>query len=119
MGKQRSLDYRRKYQNDNRSREKARQMSDAQQQPHVEEKNFTEAEFKIFKRKFDAYQEAADKVNEFMAFLREQHGVEGEQGWQLGEKGFYRAIPESNGANGMNGSSVKRGNKVKPVAEPE
>lgn len=60
---------------------------------NLEEKPFSEAELKIFKRKWDAYQEAMGEANELLTFLRDQHGVDGEPGWQLGERGFVRQAP--------------------------
>lgn len=57
-----------------------------------EEKLFSDAEFEVFTQKHNRYQEAARDVNEFLDFLRKQHGVKAEDGWQLGPKGFFRPV---------------------------
>jgi len=51
---------------------------------------FSEAEKKHLKAKALAANTAVSAYNEFLTFLREQHGAVGEE-WQLGEKGFLRA----------------------------
>lgn len=63
-----------------------------------EEKPFSEAELEAFTQKHNRYQEAARDVNEFLDFLRKQHGVSADEGWQLGPKGFFRPVTPPGGA---------------------
>jgi hypothetical protein len=63
-----------------------------QQQPQIEEKPFTEAELELLRPKLKAYEDAAEKLNECMGFLKKQHGVSDNEGWQLGQRGFVRRV---------------------------
>lgn len=65
-----------------------------QQQPQVDERVWSEAELKVFQKKHKVYLEAVADVNSFIEFLRDQHGVDVSDGWQLGERGFVRQRPE-------------------------
>lgn len=62
-----------------------------------EEKLFSEAELEAFTQKHNRYQEAVRDVNEFLDFLRKQHGVSADEGWQLGPKGFFRPVKSREG----------------------
>lgn len=64
----------------------------ATEQPEMEIKKFTAAEFKALQQKMQKYQEAANVVNEWLAFLKEQYGVNDGEGWQLGEGCFVRPV---------------------------
>jgi hypothetical protein len=62
---------------------------------NVEERNFSKAEMKLFATKYEAFQAAQKLVDEFVVFLREQHEIpEGEEGWQIGQNGFFRMDKE-------------------------
>lgn len=61
-------------------------------QPDMEVKKFTAAEFKALQTKMQKYQEAANVVNEWLSFLKEQYGVNDGEGWQLGEGCFVRPV---------------------------
>lgn len=66
-------------------------MSDAQvANPEVEVKEWTAAEKKAFEKKHKPYREAAAEVNGFIDFLKEQHSVADNEGWQLGDGCFVR-----------------------------
>lgn len=57
----------------------------------VEERIFTKAESKMFAAKYEVFQTAQKAVDEVVVFLREQYGIaEDEQGWQIGQNGFFR-----------------------------
>lgn len=59
-------------------------------QSDMEIKRFTEAEGKKLREKMTAYQEAANVVNEWLNFLKEQYSIGDNEGWQLGEGCFVR-----------------------------
>ena len=86
---------RRKYQQDRRAQQAQKErakMSTIAAEPRVEEKRFSEAELKAFTKKYGELKKAEAEVNEFLTFLREQHGVEAKDGWQLGQLGFFREV---------------------------
>ena len=101
------------------SRQAERKMMVTQQAtPQMEEKLFSEAEMELFSAKYAKYQEAANEVNEFLDFLKKQHGISGEASWQLGQRGFVRAkMPSAPPPPAPKKSKAKRG-KATPLQQP-
>jgi hypothetical protein len=68
--------------------------------PEMEVRDFTEAELKALNKKMKVFNDARDDVNEFLSFLQEQHGIGKGEGWNMGEKGFFRPLPPTPSTNG-------------------
>lgn len=122
---------RRKYQQDKRAlhaqKKGIRSMNaTAPAQPQIEERPITEAEMKMFNKKYAAAQAAQIEVNECMAFLREQHNIDPKDGWQLGQRGFFREVqatpppppPSNNGSKAAAPKPRPKGSRAKTVVAP-
>lgn len=87
-------------------------MSDTQvAQPEMEVREFSEAEKKAFEKRAKPYREAAEAVNGFVEFLKEQHNIADNEGWQLGNGCFVReavARPHPEGSRPAQSAPVNR-----------
>lgn len=114
---------RRKAQSDNKAR--INQHSDrrgnvnakAPVQP-METKKFSAAENKALGQKMQKYQEAANVVNEFLDFLKQQHGIGDNEGWQLGEGCFVRPAKAAEGTPAPAKPAAKGKKGKSAVADP-
>jgi len=77
----------------------------------MEERTFSEAELELFAAKYEVFQKAQADVEEVVTFLKKQHKIVGEEGWQIGQSGFFKMkeeVPAANdGAISPNGEEVK------------
>lgn len=95
--------------------------------PQVEERPFSEAELETLTKKYAKLNEATAEVNEFLDFLKKQHGIEKGEGWQLGQRGFVRetapppptATPDATGAAAAKPTTRKRATRPKAAAAAE
>lgn len=99
-------------------------MSDAQvANPEVEVRQFSEAEKKAFEKKHKPFREAAAEVNSFIEFLKEQHGIGDNEGWQLGDGCFVRRVQAAKADAPVPPATVNRTQEKerrakKPVSAP-
>ena len=69
----------------------------------MEERTFTKAEIKFFSAKYEIFQAAQRAVDEIVVMLREQYGIaEDEQGWQIGQNGFFKMKDDAPSVMGEN-----------------
>jgi hypothetical protein len=90
----------------------------AQTAPEMETevRKFTEAEARVFQKKAQVYREAADDLNEFVTFLKEQHDVDPKDGWDLGNLAFVRQVPKTNVPTATTASRAKSPKPTKPAS---